>query len=144
MAKVHDLDVVLNNWAIWCSKGGVISQQKSIMQTIAESNGFVIRVPVGARSPNDTIESCVESAVSLLTQSGSIAALQADVLRIEYAAGWWNVSKRRNLKGFKPFNVTQTDCAFVLGISIRTYRRYLKAAREFVIEQLARSGYVVN
>lgn len=63
--------------------------------------------------------------------------LMADCLRLEYCAGWFSVSRRRNLpRNFSPYNVSQLQIALHLGISVRTYCRHLEKGRNLAIRAI--------
>ena len=62
---------------------------------------------------------------------------QADVLRLEYAAGLPQVFERRKIQDYDSSTASQLDRARALGLSWRTYKRRLAAAREMIIERLS-------
>ncbi|MGY3887213.1 hypothetical protein [Aeromonas aquatica] len=62
----------------------------------------------------------------------------ADVVRLEYGAGWMNVLKRRQLvpHRFCYVESTQATRAAVLGVSERTYRNRLRVGQAFILEAI--------
>jgi hypothetical protein len=83
--------------------------------------------------PADSLEARIESAVVAMAGSSPICA---DVLRLEYDAGWWGVITRRGIKGYDPRGVGQFEKADALGISFATYKRRLSEARATIENQL--------
>jgi len=64
--------------------------------------------------------------------------LCADVLRLEFDAGWWQVCQRLGIKQYDPRNIGQLEKAHALGISWATYKRRLTKALDDIEECLKR------
>lgn len=116
MTRVDDL---LEMWARWiqngCNQSGGFS---SIFEMMMVTRGQFS----GSSEPNDSIETRIEGAVSLLTQKDRQAAT---VLRVEFGA--WP------LRDVEP-NARQIDKAHAMRMPLRTYKHRLHRARRFVAE----------
>lgn len=121
-------------WARWCESGGVISAGRSMLAKLIDNEGEIFFGGSGGSSePADCVEARIESAVVALAVSSPLCV---DVLRLEYDAGWWQVTTRRGIKGYDPRGVGQFEKAAALGISFATYKRRLSEARATIENQL--------
>lgn len=128
------LDKLLHAWAAWTYGGfGGGSGGSMLAQLIDKKGEIYFDGPSGPGGPADDIEQCIEAAV---TEMAAKNLVQADVLRLEYCAGWWSVCERWNIKDYDPCDASQLDRARALGLSWRTYKRRLAAAREMVADKL--------
>jgi hypothetical protein len=135
--RVGDLDELLERWARWCDSpsdacsGG---SGGSMLARLIDTRGDLMFGGGGGPSgPVDTIETNIEMAVVSLGAQNQMAA---DVLRLECVAGWWQVTARRKIRGYDPRGLGQLQNALALGVSVRTYRRRLAEAREYVAQRL--------
>ena len=136
-----DLDTLLDAWAVWLASGGdYLNSGKSMLAKMIDNHGH-LTFGSGTGGPVDGIETLIESSVSALATTNGLAA---DILRLEYDAGFTWVLKRRGLRRYDPKYTTQSDKARLLKVSHRTYLRHLKAARQHVFDdlQLKRERYV--
>lgn len=127
------LDALLDAWALWSARifEGMGGGGGSLLARWMDSKGHLIfsgSAPA-SRSGYDCVEACIDSAVA---QMAVADLLTADVLRLEYAAGWWSVASRRGLDDYTPQGMGQLQHALALNISLRTYRRRLAQARAAV------------
>lgn len=121
-------------WARWCEAGGTISAGRSMLAKLIDNKGEIFFGGSGGSSePVDCLEAQIESAVVALAITSPICA---DVLRLEYDAGWWQVATRRAIKAYDPRGVGQFEKAEALGISFATYKRRLSEARDTIENQL--------
>lgn len=112
-------DEIFDQWARWVHRGALVPGGQSILGKLIECQG--VFGGSGAGPVLDCIEAEVEAAVLRLAAENKAAAT---ILRIEYGAvGDIN-------------DDTQLKRALRAGISLPTYKRRLKTAREFVIESL--------
>lgn len=118
----HNLDQLLELWARWIQNGcNQPTSYSSIIDMLMTTRGQ----PGGSNAaPNDSLETSVEGAVSLLTVIDEDAA---HVLRVEYGAIF--------IKDFDPKD-RQIDKAHRLGMSVRTYKNRLHRARNYVANWL--------
>lgn len=120
-----DLDELLEMWARWIVNGcnshgsGFASMLEMMMVTRCQFNG-------GGGPPSDYLEVSVEAAVMSLT---AVDPESATVIRVEYGA-WTS----KSLDGA----TTQLARAHAMGITLRSYERRLKKAREYVRAYLKR------
>jgi hypothetical protein len=130
-----DLDNALELWARWCFQGGaLVSSGRSMLAKLIDNKGELFFGGSGGSSePTDSLEAKIESAVVSMFAA---EPMRADVLRLEYGAGWWQVAERRQIAGYDPRGVGQFENAHALGISLRTYRRRLAEARETIAKTL--------
>lgn len=130
---VGDLDRLLDAWALWCDSGRPVlaSGGRSLLARWMDGKGQVL---FGGGSGGVDLVACreadVEAAVVALFQ---VEPLAADVLRLEYLAGWREVVARRQLGAYEPRGLKQLDRALRLGVSVRTYRTRLGEARAHVL-----------
>lgn len=127
------LDALLDAWALWSARvfEGMGGGGASLLARWMDSKGHLIfsgGAPAG-RSGYDCVEARIDSTVA---QMAVADLLTADVLRLEYAAGWWSVAYRRGLNDYTPHGMGQLQNALALNISLRTYRRRLAQARAAV------------
>lgn len=132
--RVGTLDALLEQWARWCDAptgsntlGG--SGETMLARLIATKGDLMFGGGCTSTEPQDSIETSIELAVVELGRHNPMAA---DVLRLECVAGWWQVTRRRAIKGYDPRGLDQLANALALGISVRTYRRRLAEARAAV------------
>jgi hypothetical protein len=129
------LDDALELWARWCFAGGApVSSGRSMLAKLIDNKGeLMFGSSAGSSEPADSLEGAIEAAVlNLFTRD----PLCADVLRLEYGAGWWEVAQRRRIGGYDPRGIGQFEHAAALMISLRTYRRRLAEARAFIQDQV--------
>lgn len=123
----NGLDDALELWARWCFEGEAASVGRTMLAKLIDNKGeLMFSGSGGAKGPADSIEALIECVVLNLFASDPLCA---DVLRLEYGAGWWQVAARRKIKGYSPKGIGQFENADALGISLRTYRRRLAEAR---------------
>ena len=79
----------------------------------------------GSTEPPDSVESRIEARVVAMAAS---APLRADVLRMEFDAGWWEVCSRHGIKHYNPRGIGQFEKSQALRISLATYKRRLTEA----------------
>lgn len=128
-----ELDTLLDAWAVWLASGGdFINGGQTMLAKMIDNHGH-LTFGSGPSGPTDGIESQIEASVSALAAGNVLAA---DILRLEYDAGFSWVLKRRGLRRYDPRYVTQADKARLLKVSHRTYLRHLKTARQQVSDDL--------
>lgn len=121
-------------WARWCAEGDVVSAGRTMLAKLIDNKGEIFfGGSVGSSEPADCLEARIEAAVLVLAVSDPMGA---DVLRLEYDAGWWQVTTRRAIKAYDPRGVGQFEKAAALGISLATYKRRLSSARLTIEKQL--------
>lgn len=130
------LDKLLHGWAAWTygALGGLGSGSSMLAQLIEKKGEIFFDGPSGPSGPADGIEQRIEAVVM---EMAAKSLEQADVLRLEYAAGLPQVFERRKIQDYDPSTASQLDRARALGLSWRTYKRRLAAAREMIIERLS-------
>jgi hypothetical protein len=125
--KVDTLDVALDLWARWTCADQTAPAGRSMLAKLIDNKGELFFGGGGGSGPQTGgIECAIEAAVLSLFAADS---LNADVLRFEYNAAWWQVAARRGIAHYDPRGADQYNKAHALGISLRTYERRLKAAR---------------
>lgn len=136
--RVGTLDTLLEQWARWCDAptgesvlGG--SGESILARLIATKGDLLFGGGFASTEPREGIEASIEMAV---VELGATNQMAADVLRLECVAGWWQVTRRRGIRGYDPRGLDQLGNALALGISVRTYRRRLAESRAFVAERL--------
>jgi hypothetical protein len=134
-AQETALDKLLHAWAAWCfgGIGGVGSGSSMLAQLIDKKGEIFFGGSTGSSGPADGIEQQIEGVVM---EMAAKSLEQADVLRLEYAAGWWWVCERWKINDYDPSTASQLDRARAMGLSWRTYKRRLAAAREMITERL--------
>lgn len=121
-------------WARWCEAGDAVSVGRTMLAKLIDNKGEIFFGGSGGSSePADCLEARIESVVVALAVTSPICA---DVLRLEYDAGWWQVTTRRGIKAYNPRGVGQFEKAEALGISFATYKRRLSEARATIENQL--------
>ncbi len=134
-----DIDDLLEAWARWCHSGGVVlGSGSSMLAKMIDNKGLMNFGSGGGKSPVvDCIEARIEAIVMVMANQNQ---LRADVLRLEVGAGWMAVAKRRGFRGYDPMTMGQFEKANALGVSVRTYRRRLAAARDQLERELGSDG----
>ena len=115
-------DDIFDQWARWVHSGSLVPGGQSILGKLIECQG-VMNYGSGGDPALDCIEADVESAVLRLAAENQAAAT---VFRVEYGA-----------QG-NPLDNTQLKRAHRQGISLPTYKRRLKTARNHVIESVSK------
>lgn len=129
----NGLDDALELWSRWCYPDSPASAGRSMLAKLIDNKGELLFGGSGGSSgPADGIESRIESVVLTMF---SADPLRADVLRLEYGAGWWEVASRRRIARYD-WRAGQFENAEALGISLRTYRRRLAEARQMIQDHL--------
>ncbi|PMN73174.1 hypothetical protein [Enterovibrio norvegicus] len=113
-------DDIFDQWARWVHSGSLVPAGQSILGKLIENQG--VFGGGGGGPVLDCIEAEVEAAVLRLAAEDTAAAT---VFRIECGA-----------LGFHVQDDTQLKRAHRTGISLPTYKRRLKKARETIIQQL--------
>lgn len=131
----NGLDDALELWARWCFAGGEpVSGGRTMLAKLIDNKGeLMFGSNERSREPADSLEGAIEAAVLSLFARDPLCA---DVLRLEYGAGWWEVAQRRRIRGYDPRGIGQFEHAAALAISLRTYRRRLAEARTFIEAQV--------
>lgn len=119
MLDCFGLDERLEKWARWCHQGQLIASGQSILGKLIDNQG--VFGGGGCRPVLGCIEAEIEASVTRLAAEDLQAAT---ILRREYGATG------------NPNDRTQFEKAHRLGISLPTYKRRLKKAREFVLCEL--------
>ncbi|KIC79716.1 hypothetical protein [Pseudomonas sp. C5pp] len=133
--RAADIESLLQAWAVWChGDSGLLGGGSTMLAKLIEGKGQILfGGSGGASSPRDEIESRIEAAVLAMAAKSPD---RADILRMEYSAGWWGVCARRQIKGYDPRGTDQLKRALAMGVSLRTYKRRLAEAREEIQTQL--------
>ena len=133
----HDeLDEILELWARWVDRGGVLpTGGASMLARMVDNKGMLFFGGSGASVPIDCVEIRVEALVMGLSKVNPVAA---DVLRLEVGAGWQPVVRRYGGRRSDRAESSQLGRAVLLGLSDRTYRRRLQEARQHLIKGLGR------
>lgn len=136
--RVGDFDSLLEAWARWLAdtRCALSGGGGSMLARWMDAKGHLIfgSSSGGSSEIRDEIEGRIEVAVVAM---GRACQLREDVLRLEYAAGYMRVVKRRALVGYE-IGGTQLQNALALGVSVRTYRQRLAEARAHIAELLGR------
>lgn len=111
------IDELLWRWAAWTHSG---STRQNVTHFLRDSSGRSLGRGAAFEQDAYSIELRIEQAVSRLAAKH---ANQAHILRIEY-------SPRRSGEQ------SQSSRALALDLSLRTYQRHLKAAKDFVSQAL--------
>lgn len=120
------LNRLLELWARWVHTGQVV-KAKSILQKIMDGDSFA-RSNGGSSPIVDCVELNIESALTRLIVINKNAVL---VCRVEYGATFLP-----NL----PIDATREARALRMGMSLRTYNRRLKEARDHIETSLLKTG----
>ena len=134
-ARPGRLEHRLAAWAKWVVSGGQEKAAPSLLARWMAGKGHIV-FGGGSSEPEDVIETVIEAAVVRLFADGDLGAWRADVLRLEFGAGYYGVVQRRGIRGYDPRNMNQTKHALALGISVRTYRTRLAEAKKTIQEAL--------
>ena len=128
---------ILEGWAEWCVDGQPVSAGRTMLAKLIDNKGEMFYGDCsGSTEPPDSRESLIEARV--LAMAAGPDPLLADVLRLEFDAGWWLVCYRRGIKGYDPRSIGQFEKAHALGISWATYKRRLTKALDEIEECLKR------
>jgi hypothetical protein len=135
MRRHGNINELLEAWARWCHLGGaVVGSGSSMLARMIDNQGLMNFGASGGQSTGaDSLEASIEATVLVMANSDQ---LKADVLRLEYGAGWHSVIKRRRIRGYDARNSGQDEKSKALGVSVRTYRRRLSEARALVMQML--------
>lgn len=133
--RTADVDALFQAWAVWCEgDSGVLGGGTSMLAKLIDGKGQILfGGSGGASSPRDAVEARIEAAVMAMAAKSPD---RADVLRMEYSAGWWGVCERRKIKGYDPRGTNQLKRSQAMAISLRTYKRRLAEATEEIKTQL--------
>ncbi|HCH5589148.1 TPA: hypothetical protein NKZ51_004500 [Vibrio parahaemolyticus] len=122
-----ELDTLMEMWARWVHLGGVLPSSASLMEVMIANKGVMCFGSGGKKSPVvDSVEARIESALMALAEKKPVVA---KVVRIHYGA--------IRLKGVAP-EADQATIAHAMGVSLRTYRRYLAQGRDHINHSLGR------
>ncbi|MGL4504949.1 MAG: hypothetical protein ACRCUF_04360 [Aeromonas sobria] len=114
--------------ATFCRTGRPSSASKAIMtQLLGKAPAKLVY-----------LEQEVESILCRMVQVNPVAA---DVIRLEYGAGWQNVMKRRpghGLRNFQWNDSTLEQRAQIMKIEPTLYTAYLRSARNTILEALTK------
>ncbi|AWH14995.1 hypothetical protein [Aeromonas phage 85AhydR10PP] len=122
------LTQALTAHANWCRTGRPQASAKAIMTAITGKNQTKI-IP---------LEEQIESLICRMFQANPVAA---DILRLEYGAGWQNVVKRRpghRIRNFLWLESTLEQRAKIMKMEPHLYTLYLRSARNTLIEELSK------
>ncbi|MGL4755350.1 MAG: hypothetical protein ACRCXB_23565 [Aeromonadaceae bacterium] len=115
--------------ANWCRTGSARASAKALMVVLTGKE--VRRVT--------PIEETIEAVMVKLAVSNIDAA---DVIRMEYGAGWQNVMKRRGtqrkMRNFLWLDSTPEQRAKAVGMELSLYTSYLSNARETIFKELTK------
>lgn len=125
--RTADIDALLQAWAVWCDgDSGMLGGGTSMLAKLIDGKGQILfGSSGGASSPRDAVEARIEAAVMAMAAKSPD---RADVLRMEYSAGWWGVCERRKIKGYDPRGTNQLKRSQAMTMSLRTYKRRLAEA----------------
>ncbi|OCH31817.1 hypothetical protein A6E13_16475 [Aliivibrio fischeri] len=116
-----ELDTLMEMWARWVHLGGVMPQGASMMEVMIANKGVMCFGSGGKKGPVlDCVEANIESALMALAGKKPMVA---KVVRIHYGA--------IRVPGVS-IDADQATIAMVLGVSLRTYRRYLAQGRDHI------------
>lgn len=123
------LNQALNAHANWARTGRPQASAKAIMTAITGKDQRKV-IP---------LEEMVESILCRMFQRNPIAA---DVVRLEFGAGWQNVVKRykptRRIRNFLWLESTIDQRANMMGLEVSLYSAYLSSARYSIVEELCK------
>ena len=127
--RTADIDALLHAWAVWCDgDSGMLGGGTSMLAKLIDGKGQILfGGSGGASSPRDAVEARIEAVVMAMAAKSPD---RADVLRMEYSAGWWGVCERRKIKGYDPRGTNQLKRSQAMAMSLRTYKRRLAEATE--------------
>ena len=132
------IDSLLESWAEWLEGDtALLGGGLSMLARLIDGKGEILfGNSSGSSQPNDTMESRLESIVMAMA---ACKPDRADVLRLEYSAGWWSVCRRRGIKSYDPRGTDQMQRAHAMQLTLRTYKRRLAEARAEIEEQLRKA-----
>lgn len=129
------LHPALHSWASWCLEGRPVSAGRTMLAKLIDNKGEMFFGGCsGSTEPPDSVESRIEARV--LAMAAGPAPLRADVLRMEFDAGWWEVCARHGVRHYNPRGVGQFEKSQALRISLATYKRRLTEALNEIKEGL--------
>lgn len=133
--RAGEFDALMERWARWLAAPaqGLSPGGQSLLARWMDAKGCLVFGGQGHGGPIDLVEYRIEEAAKVFGRDGQLAE---DVLRLEYAAGWWVVAARRGWRGYDPRGLNQVQRAVWLGIGLRTYKARLAQARAFVAQQI--------
>ncbi|MEE1883365.1 hypothetical protein V0R55_24685 [Pseudomonas soli] len=137
MAKLEHkrLRPALEDWARWCVAGQPVSAGRTMLAKLIDNKGEMLYGSCsGSTEPPESRECRIEARV--LAMAAGPAPLCADVLRLEFDAGWWQVCARRGIRHYDPRGIGRFEKALALGISLATYKRRLFEALNEIEECL--------
>ncbi|MNH76133.1 hypothetical protein D3C73_283960 [compost metagenome] len=120
----------LDAWAAWVYNGQLMSTQ-----AVGQTGKVMEMLALGVTGPghngasktttsSDLIEASIEAALMRLAASGALGEKRAAVLRAEYLLPVRDVARAQEVR------------AITLKIPLRTYKRSLAAARDYVLAAL--------
>lgn len=112
----------------WCRTGRPVASSKAIMTALTGKDQKKI-IP---------LEEQIESLICRMFQASPVAA---DIIRLEYGAGWQNVVKRRpghGLRNFLWLESTLEQRAKIMKVGPALYTLYLRSARTALISELCK------
>lgn len=138
-AERKRLRLALESWSDWCYRGqidGAVSSGRTMLAKLIDNKGEIFFGGGGGGFEVlvDTIESRIEARV--IAMAASAQPLLADVLRLEFDAGVWQLFRRRGISELGSEDWGQFDKALALGISLATYKRRLDEAMADIAEHL--------
>lgn len=114
----------LEDWACWCVEGAPISAGRTMLAKLIDNKGeLLFGGSGGSTEPPESRECRIEARV--LAMAAGPVPLRADVLRLEFDAGWWQVCERHGIKRYDPRGIDRFEKSQALGISLATYKRRL-------------------
>lgn len=124
------LSDALDSWAQWAYSGQLVP-----LQSVGQTGKVMEMLALGVTGPghngasktttsSDLIEATIEAAVMRLAASGAIGEKRAAVLRAEYLLPVRDAARAQEVR------------AITLKIPLRTYKRNLAAARDYVMAAL--------
>lgn len=122
------LTQALQAHANWARTGRPLASAKSLMTVITGKDQRKV-IP---------LEEVLESLISRMFQLNPVAA---DVVRLEYGAGWQNVVKRHpknRIRNFLWLESTIEQRAKIMGLEVHLYSAYLRSARAVILEELCK------
>lgn len=136
--RVGDLDRLLELYARWLENGEIglaVGSASSLLARWMDAKGHMVFGGSGPceAMPRDSVESRIHLAIYYLARESPLCA---DVLRLEIDAGWREVAQRYRAPTYRPRTSGQLEKALTLGVSLRTYKRRLAEARDFVATRL--------
>jgi hypothetical protein len=134
--RVSHIHSLMELWSAWCEGStGQLGAGSSMLARLIDGKGEILfgNSGPGSSEPNDGIETRIERIVMALAQRNQDCA---DVLRLEFSAGWWGVCARRGIRNYDPRGMDQMKRAHMMGISLRTYERRLQEAMTTIEAQL--------